>query len=87
MAQRGATIAEMADACDIDTRNFYRWMNRYPELREAVDAGNDAFNPRVERALAELALGYSVDEEQLFVIDGEIKRYLDVLCYLSRPFW
>jgi hemoglobin-like flavoprotein len=74
MAQRGATIAEMADACDIDTRNFYHWMNKHPELREAFDAGNDAFNPRVERALAELAVGYSVDEEQWFNVGGELVR-------------
>lgn len=73
MAQRGATIAEMADACGVYTRTFYNWMNAHPELREAVDAGNDAFNPRVERALAELATGYSVDEEQWFNVGGELQ--------------
>ena len=74
MAQRGATVAEMADACSVDTRTFYNWMNAHPELREAVDAGNDVFNPRVERALAERAIGYSVDEEHLLVVDGVIHR-------------
>jgi hypothetical protein len=49
-------------------------MNEYPKLREAVDAGNDVFNPRVERALAERALGYSVDVEECFVLDGEVHR-------------
>ena len=39
MAARGATIAEMDDACSVDTRTFYRWMNKYPELSEAVSAG------------------------------------------------
>lgn len=63
----------MADACDVDTRTFYRWMNAHPELREAVDAGNDVFNPRVERALAELATGYSVDEVQWFNVGGELQ--------------
>jgi hypothetical protein len=38
LAARGATIAEMADACAVDTRTFYNWMNEYPELNEAVAA-------------------------------------------------
>ena len=74
MAQRGATIAEMADACGVNTRTFHKWMHEYPNLRDAVDAGNDVFNPRVERALAERALGYSVDVEECFVIDGEVQK-------------
>ena len=42
----------------IDTRMMSRWLLQYPELREAVDAGNDAFNPRVEGALGERAIGF-----------------------------
>jgi hypothetical protein len=38
----------------------YKWLNRYPELREAVQIGVDTFNPRVERALAERAIGFFV---------------------------
>jgi hypothetical protein len=50
-------------------------MNKYPELHDAVtNAKTEMFNPRVERALAERAIGYSVDVEELFVIDGEIVR-------------
>jgi hypothetical protein len=74
LAQRGATIAEMADACAVETRTFFRWMNAYPELNEAVTAGKDAFDTRVERALAERALGYSVDVEECFVIKGVIHK-------------
>jgi AcrR family transcriptional regulator len=77
MAGRGATIAEMADACSVTTRTFYRWMNRYPELYEAVyKAQTEVFNPRVERALAELAAGFEVDVEEVFFDkDGEEHRY------------
>jgi hypothetical protein len=62
----------MADACDVDTRTFYRWMNAHPELNDAVSSGKDAFDTRVERALAERAVGYSVDVEEWFVVKGEL---------------
>jgi hypothetical protein len=74
LAARGATIAEMADACDVETRTFFRWMNAYPELNEAVTVGKDSFDTRVERALAERAIGYSVDVEECFVINGKVVR-------------
>ena len=62
----------MADACDVDTRTFYRWMNKYPELHDAVASGKYAFDARVERALAERAIGYSVDVEEWFVVNKEL---------------
>jgi len=37
------------------------WLAFYPELRNAVDAGNEAFDTRVERALAERAIGFHED--------------------------
>jgi hypothetical protein len=53
--------AEIADCFAVTTRTLSNWLAQYTELRDAVDAGNDVFNPRVERALAERALGYEVD--------------------------
>ena len=58
---------------DVDTRTFYRWMNKYPELSEAVSAGKEAFDTRVERALAERAIGYSVDVEEWFVVNKKLR--------------
>jgi hypothetical protein len=49
-------------------------MNAYPELNEAVSSGKDAFDTRVERALAERAAGYSVDVEECFVINGKVHK-------------
>jgi hypothetical protein len=62
LSARGATQAEIADCLNIRYAQFKRWMNSYSELYEAVQAGNDTFTPRVERALAERAIGYYVDE-------------------------
>jgi len=60
MCQRGATMAELAQAFNIANCTLYDWINRYPELHEAIQIGVDVFNPRVERALAERAIGFFV---------------------------
>ncbi len=76
LAQRGATVAEMASACSVNTRTFFRWLVQYPELNDAVTAGKDAFNTRVVRALAERATGFEADVEEVKVLsDGEVVRY------------
>jgi hypothetical protein len=48
------------------------WRARYPELSEAIQAGNDVFNPRVERALAESAIGYWVTWEEEEFVNGKL---------------
>lgn len=73
MCQRGATLAELADAFDVSVRAINNWISKYPEFGEAVNIGaHEQFDPRVERSLAELALGYSVDVEEWFVVDKEL---------------
>ena len=51
---------------------FKMWLTQYPELYEAVQAGNDSFTPRVERALAERAIGYEYtwEEEEINPVTG-----------------
>jgi hypothetical protein len=76
LAQRGAILSEIADCFAVTTRTLTRWLTQYPELRAAVDAGNDVFNPRVERALAERAIGFYVDVEEVKITkDGGEVRY------------
>jgi len=72
LAQRGATQAEIADCFQVTTRTLQHWLTLHPELQEAITTGNEAFDPRVERALAERALGYTVDVEECYVIDKEL---------------
>jgi Homeodomain-like domain len=61
LAKHGATQQEIADCLHIDRITLIRWMKRYPELREAIRAGNEVFDARVERALAERAIGFYAD--------------------------
>jgi hypothetical protein len=53
-------MAELAQAFNIANCTLYDWINRYPDLHEAIQIGVDVFNPRVERALAERAIGFFV---------------------------
>jgi transposase-like protein len=76
MAKNGSTQAEIAEAFDISTRTFLYWLGRYPELRQALEAGNQVFDTRVERALAERAIGdfVSWEDEEINPVTGEIKE-------------
>src|SRR6516225_5724320 len=73
LAARGATQSEIADCLGISLAQFKRWLTQYPELYEAVQAGNDTFTPRVERALAERAIGYEYtwEEEEINPVTGQ----------------
>jgi hypothetical protein len=64
MAKIGATNADMAAALDVSLRTFTTWCGQFPELREAVHVGKELFDARVERALAERALGYYASWEE-----------------------
>ena len=61
MAQRGPTQAEIADCFGVNARTLQYWLLQYPELQDAIAVGNEAFDTRVERALAERAIGFFVD--------------------------
>jgi hypothetical protein len=58
MCQRGAIMSEIADVFGVSIRTIWNWLNQHNELRDAVQVGVDAFNARVERALAERAIGF-----------------------------
>jgi hypothetical protein len=60
MCQRGATMSELAQAFKVANSTIYEWINKYPEFNTAVRVNADAFNVRVERALAERAIGFFV---------------------------
>jgi hypothetical protein len=80
LAQRGAIQSEIADAFDVSTTTLQNWISKYPQLHDAVQVGVDTFNSRVERALAERAIGFwiTIDElrdEQGKVIQPEQRKY------------
>lgn len=73
----GATDAELADLFDVNTATIRSWMGRHKDFAEAVKSGiMESFSPRVVRSLAQSAIGYSVDTEEVKITkDGDEVRY------------
>src|SRR5215471_306949 len=57
LCERGATMSELARAFNVNDSTLYDWLNRHKEFHDAVQVSADVFNHRVERALAERAIG------------------------------
>lgn len=58
LAQRGAIQSDLAEFFQVSTRTIQNWMVNHSDFADAVSVGNDVFNTRVERSLAECALGF-----------------------------
>lgn len=70
----GATDVEMADFFDVAVSTFYKWKNEFPQFSEALKAGKEFADERVERSLYHKAIGYTFDSEKVFQYQGEIVR-------------
>lgn len=70
----GATDIELADFFGVSTSTIYAWRNAHEEFSEAVIAGKDAADDRVERAFYNRAVGYTFESEKVFQHQGEIIR-------------
>ena len=70
LARLGATDAEIADFYDVDVRTVYRWKNTHAEFCQALKAGKDEADARVERALYHRAIGYDQGAVKIFMPAG-----------------
>lgn len=70
LARLGATDAEIADFYDVDVRTIYRWKNTHDAFCQALKAGKDEADNRVERALYHRAVGYEQEEVRIFMPAG-----------------
>lgn len=77
LASQGATDDILADAFGVGTTAIRSWCVAHPEFGAAVREGkNVVFDPKVERSLAQRALGYSIDTEEVKILaNGNIIRY------------
>lgn len=66
----GATDQELADFFEVDVRTIYRWKGDYPEFCQALKAGKEEADTRVERSLYQSAIGYEQDEVKIFMPAG-----------------
>ena len=69
----GATDEELAEHFEVCVRTIYRWRNTHEAFAEAVVAGKEHADARVERALYSRAVGCSVQRTRVFKHVGDDK--------------
>jgi hypothetical protein len=72
LCRLGATDVEIADFFEVDVRTLYRWKGEQEEFCQALKAGKDVADERVERSLFARATGYEHDEVDIRVVAGGI---------------
>jgi hypothetical protein len=72
LCQLGATDMEVADFFDIEVRTLYRWKAENEAFCQALKAGKDVADDRVERSLFARANGYEHDEVDIRVVANAI---------------
>lgn len=72
LCKLGATDIEVADFLEIDVRTLYRWKGEHEEFCQALKAGKEVSDERVERSLFARATGYEHDEVDIRVVGGAI---------------
>jgi hypothetical protein len=64
----GATDEEIAQFFGTSTRTIYRWKLDHEDFCQALKAGKDSADDRVERSLYQKASGFAYTEQQAFKI-------------------
>lgn len=66
MCAMGATDADLAEAFDVNTTTIWRWQAEHADFCNALKVNKGEFDDRVERSLAQRAVGYSYDAVKIF---------------------
>lgn len=74
LCELGATDIDLADFFEVSDRTIYRWAAEFPDFCQALKAGKDVADERVERSLYHKAVGYTFDSEKVFQHQGVIVR-------------
>ncbi len=67
LCRLGATDIELADFFNVDVRSIYRWAQAHDAFCQALKAGKDACDDRVERSLYNRAIGYTHEAVKIFM--------------------
>jgi hypothetical protein len=70
LCQSGATDQELAEYFETSARSLYRWKLEHPEFCQALKAGKEFADERVERSLYAKAIGYTFDAVKIFMPAG-----------------
>ena len=75
LAIKGATDEEIAVAFGISVRTLHRWKKDHESFMEALSAGKDQADAKVEKKLYERAVGYRYTEkESVIEVDADGNR-------------
>lgn len=72
LCRLGATDYELATAFEVDLSTINLWKIRHAAFSEAIKEYKVSADDRVEQSLYKRAMGYSLEETDIKVIDGEI---------------
>lgn len=67
----GFTDQELAELLETSVRTIYRWKNENEEFCQALKAGKELADDRVERSLYERAVGYKAEAVRIFMPAGK----------------
>ncbi|HRQ36250.1 MAG TPA: terminase [Chiayiivirga sp.] len=70
LCRLGATDQEIADFFEVSIRTVYQWKLVHEEFAQALKAGKEEADARVERSLFQRAIGYEQDEVKIFMPAG-----------------
>lgn len=72
LTKLGATDAELAEFFGVAISTVSLWKVQHKPFSESIRLGKDAADRRVEDSLYQRAMGYSHDEDDIRVVNGEI---------------
>lgn len=72
LCRLGATDEDIAAFFDVSARTIYRWKVSHPEFCQALKAGKEEADDRVERSLYHKAVGYTYDAVKIFQHQGQV---------------
>lgn len=72
LCRLGATDIELADFFGVHRDTIHRWSQVYDQFSDALKAGKQAADERVERSLYAKAIGYSFDAVKIMQHDGAV---------------
>ena len=67
-ARDGYTVQDIATRIGVVQQTLRAWMNKYPEIKQAVNNGRELVDYKVENALLKAALGYKTKEVRVATI-------------------
>jgi transcriptional regulator with XRE-family HTH domain len=74
MVAAGKTLDHIAKAVGVSKRTLERWLQSNKDFRRAVIEGRSLADELVEMSLYEMANGYTVEEEKVFMHEGKMVK-------------